>query len=378
LHLRRIAGLLAVAAVLAGVALRAGSPTHAFGFDPPSSVLTDQSYVPPTPVAVSGAKTCPNGTVEFLGSVCPIEWQTCSTGEVIYATQVCPGTTLVPGSTPVAATPGGSPSGGQAPTAAAPPIPLTLCGSESSFNPVTQVGALAPAVTVSIGQAVLCGAALAAGTGCQPAGESVDFGDGSQPFVSAQMQGASHAYSQAGAYSATDTISGCPASTPASVTVVPLTGLQQPASPAQQPVQTLVVASPTTSAASCSQPPATPLNVTVTAQPDLFHALIAWIDNAGDASGFQIGFGNGSVVGTAGPGVTQFSAGTWTDANTGTMDQVAPSGWWNFFSVTATNSCGSSNAAWGQVRMPCPDGSAGDPNGNATNSCSHASTSGAG
>jgi len=243
---------------------------------------------------------------------------------------------------------------------------------------VTQVGALAPAVTVSIGQAVLCGAALTAGPGCQPAGESVDFGDGSQPFVSAQMQGASHAYSQAGAYSATDTISGCPASTPASVTVVPLTGLQQPASPAQQPVQTLVVASPTTSAASCSQPPATPLNVTVTAQPDLFHALIAWIDNAGDASGFQIGFGNGSVVGTAGPGVTQFSAGTWTDANTGTMDQVAPSGWWNFFSVTATNSCGSSNAAWGQVRMPCPDGSAGDPNGNATNSCSHASTSGAG
>jgi len=378
LRLRTVAGLLAIAALMAIVALRTGSPTRAYGFSSPATNLTDQSqsYTPPTPTVVSSAKTCPNGTVEFLGSVCPLQWQTCPTGEVIYATQVCPGTTPVPGSAPVAVGPGGSSPSGQASATAAAPV--TLCGSESSFNPATQLGSLAPAVTVSVGQPVLCGVTLTAGPGCQPGGESVDFGDGSQPFVSAQFQGASHTYSQPGVYSATDTISGCPASAPASLTVVPVAGLAQPTSPSGQPVQTLVTSVPVAGASSCSQPPAMPANLTVTAQPDLFHALISWTENSGDASGFQIGFGNGSVVGTAGPGVTQFSAGTWTDANTGAMDQVAPTGWWDFFSVTAINSCGSSNAAWGQVRMPCPDGSAGDPNGNATNSCSHTASSGGG
>jgi hypothetical protein len=356
LNPRMAAGLLLFAGLLALIAMRVGAPVGAS-----ASGVFDQRYTPPTVTAVSSAKTCPDGTVELLASVCPAPVQACGGNEVIYATQVCPSVSAALAMAPSGpATAGGSGSGPPADGSANPTV--TVCGTASSFNPTTQMGELAPSATVAVGQLVLCGSNFTAGPGCQPAGESVDFGDGSQAVVNAQLQGASHSYSQTGVYSVTDTISSCPAPVSASVTVTAGAGATGP----QTAPQPYLAGS---TAASCTSP-ATPENVTVTAQPDLFHALIAWTDSGADASSFQIASGNGSLVATAGSAVTQFSASSWYDNTTGGMIQVAPTGWWDLFSVTAVNSCGASPAAWGQVRMPCPDGADGDAHGDATNSCS--------
>jgi PKD repeat protein len=348
---RLAVGLILFVGVMAVFAMRMDAPTRAAGFDPSGAV--DQRYVPPTATAVSNVKTCPDGSVELLGSTCPAPQQICPDGEMIYTTQVCPGATTAGAASdgPPAATGSGNPSDGGG--AGSPTV--TVCGTASSFNPATQSGVLAATATVSVGQVLLCGANFTAGPGCQPSGESVDFGDGSQQFVSSQLQGASHAYSQPGVYSVTDTIMSCPASVAASITVAAIPGAgSSPASASAAP--------------SCTQPPSMPTNVTVTAQPDLFHALISWSDS-GDASNFQIASGNGSLIATAGAAITQYAAGSWYDTGTGGMIQVAPTGWWDSFSVTALNSCGSSPSAWGQVRMPCPDGLAGDAQGDAASSC---------
>jgi hypothetical protein len=234
---RKNAGGLFAAIVLMGiVALAAAAPTRAVGRGASPSAVIDEGSIPPTPTAVSSVKTCSNGMQMLLGSVCPAPMQMCNTGELIYLTQVCPAVAAAMAATPVAVPADNAAGATPVPAADAGPT-LTLCGAASSFNPATQFGVMSSAITVGVGQVVLCGASFAAGPGCQPAGEAFDFGDGSQPLVSGQFQGASHAYGQPGVYGVTDTIANCPAPAPASVTVVPVAGMDDPSNLPQQALQ---------------------------------------------------------------------------------------------------------------------------------------------